>query len=54
MEPIVTLTYVLSSFYGYYIGNDIYNNYIYRRDYNELKLFLERIEFYLNNIHSKL
>ena len=54
MDPITTLTYLISSFYGYYIGCDIGNYFIYRRDYDKLKRTLENIESRLNIISINL
>lgn len=53
MEPITTLTYILSSFYGYYISSDLCNYFIYRRDYNQLKRTLDSIEVSINRLDSK-
>jgi hypothetical protein len=53
MEPITSLAYIISSFYGYYIGSDLYNYFVYRRDYNELKRTLDSIEVSINRLDSK-
>jgi hypothetical protein len=53
MDPITTLSYLIFSFYGYYIGCDISNYFIYRRDFDKLKETLARIENSLNRLHTK-
>lgn len=54
MEPITTVAYILSSFYGYYISSDIWNYYTYRRDYIQLTNQLDSIQYTLNRMDSKL
>ena len=54
MEPITTLTYLLSSFFGYYIGLDIWNQIKFRSEFDEIKSTLDRIQSNLNRIDSKL
>jgi len=50
MEPVITLVYLVSSLYGYVIGADMYNYYIYRRDYIELKRQLDYIDSRVDKI----
>ena len=64
MEPITTLTYAMTSFFGYYIGADMYNYIKMKIEFNEIRnkldtinshLYkLDSIETRLNRIDSKL
>ena len=49
MEPITSLAYIISSFYGYYISSNLCDYFVYRRDYNELKRTLDSIEVRLDS-----
>lgn len=44
MEPIIVLTYIVTSFFGYYIGTDMGNYIKFRSDFDEIKSGLDRIE----------
>jgi hypothetical protein len=54
MEPITMLTYTLTYFVGYYIGNDFYNYYIYRRDHTETINTLDTITKTLRRIETRI
>lgn len=54
MEPITILTYMLTSFYGYYIGSDLYNYYLYRRNHNETIHTLDAITRTLTRIDTRI
>lgn len=54
MEPITSMTYILTYFFGYYIGSDLYNYYIYRRDFTQIINNLDRIENSLNRLSSNI
>ena len=43
MEPIPLLTYIVTSFFGYYIGTDMGNYIRFRSDFEEIKLRLDKI-----------
>ena len=45
MEPITTITYLLTTFFGYYVGADMWN---------QIKCRLDRISSSLNRMDSKL
>ena len=44
MEPITILTYILSSFFGYYIGSDMWNYIKFRSEFEEIKSRLDDIK----------
>jgi hypothetical protein len=48
------LTYTLTYFVGYYIGNDFYNYYIYRRDHTETINTLDTITKTLRRIETRI
>lgn len=54
MEPIIILTYALYSFSGYFVGTNLYNYYIYKRDYNIIKKKFDTIELNFELIHLSL
>jgi hypothetical protein len=54
MEPIITLIYILSSFFGYYISADIWNQINFKTEMDKLKSKLDIITSQLNNIDSKI
>ena len=47
MEPITTLTYVMYSFFGYYICADMYN-------YIKMKIEFNEVRNKLDSINSRL
>ena len=54
MEPISLLYYIVSSFFGYYIGADIWNQIKFKAELDEIKSKLDIITLNLNRIDSKL
>jgi hypothetical protein len=50
MEPIVTLSYILASFFGYYVGSDIWNYYTSRSEFDNIKNRLDKIQTDINSI----
>ena len=52
MEPITTLIYMLTSFFGYYIGSDMWNYIKFRSEFEEIKSHLDRIETNINRIKT--
>jgi hypothetical protein len=54
MEPITSLSYILTSFFGYYIGADMYNYVKIKYEFNAVKNSLDNIILSLNLIDSKL
>lgn len=54
MEPITTITYLLTTFFGYYVGADMWNQIKLKYEMDELKSRLDRISSSLNRIDSKL
>ena len=54
MEPITTITYLLTTFFGYYVGADMWNQTKLKSEMDELKSRLDRISSSLNRIDSKL
>ena len=53
MDPITTLTYILTSFYGYYIGSDFYNYFKIRSNFEQVNNHLHSIETNLNRLLDK-
>ena len=53
MEPITILTYILSSFFGYYIGSDMWNYIKFHSEFEEIKQRLDNIENSINYIRNK-
>jgi hypothetical protein len=54
MEPLTIISYILSSFFGYSIGADIWNQIKIKTELDELKNKLDSIHSHLNRIDSKL
>jgi hypothetical protein len=54
MEPIITLTYIVTTFFGYYVGADIWNQTKLKSEMDEVKNRLHNISSSLNRIDSKL
>lgn len=54
MEPITIVAYTLTYFVGYYVGSDLYNYYIYRRDHNETIHTLDTITRTLSRIETRI
>lgn len=52
MEPITTLTYVMTSFFGYYIGADMYNYIKMKMEFNEIRNKLDSINNHLYKLDS--
>ena len=52
MEPIIVLTYIVTSFFGYYIGTDMGNYIRHRSDYNEINTRLDRIDVSINRLNK--
>ena len=50
MEPITSLTYTLTWFFGYYIGSDFCNYIKYSREFTTINEKLDKIEQQLNHI----
>lgn len=50
MEPITTLTYMLTFFFGYYIGSDMWNYIKFRSEFEEINYRLDSIEDSINLI----
>ena len=47
MEPITTITYLLTTFFGYYVGADMYN-------YIKMKIEFNEVRNKLDSINSRL
>ena len=54
MEPITVLTYTVASFFGYYVGSDIYNYIKLRSEFNEIRYDLDEIKLRLDKINSNV
>ena len=61
MEPIITLTYMLSTFFGYYVSADVWNQIKFKSEFNEVKNEfnevkgrLDIVNLHLNSIDSKM
>jgi hypothetical protein len=54
MEPITVLTYTVASFFGYYVGADIYNYIKLRSEFNEIRYDLDGIKLRLDKINSNV
>ena len=54
MEPITVLTYTVASFFGYYVGADIYNYIKLRSEFNEIIYDLDGIKLRLDGIKLRL
>ena len=54
MEPITIVSYVLTSFFGYYIGADLYNHYRYQQNFHTTISKLNDISIKLNRIEHKI
>jgi hypothetical protein len=54
MEPIITLTYMLSTFFGYYVSADIWNQIKFKSEFNEVKAEFNAIKERLDSIDSKM
>jgi hypothetical protein len=54
MEPITTLTYIVTTFFGYYVGADIWNQERFKSEMDIVKSRLDSITSNLNRIDSKL
>ena len=52
MEPITTLTYLLTTFFGYYVGADIWNQKKFKAEMDEVKSRLDRISVNLNQLDN--
>ena len=50
MDPITSLSYILSSFFGYYIGADMYNYIKMKNEFNELRNKLDTINSRLHQL----
>lgn len=50
MEPILAITYLLSSFFGYYVGADMYNYFKFKNEFREVKDKLDNINSSLNQL----
>jgi hypothetical protein len=50
MEPITTITYLLTTFFGYYVGADMWNQMKLKYEMDELKSRLDRISSNLNQL----
>jgi len=49
MEPI---SYILASFFGYYVGSDIWNYYTCRSEFDNIKNRLDKIQSDINHIKA--
>jgi len=54
MEPITTIGYMLTIFFGYYVGADMWNQIKIKTEFDEIKNKLDTINFNLNKIDRKL
>jgi hypothetical protein len=54
MEPLITIGYILSSFFGYYIGSDLYNSYKARKNHQETLNKFAVLEYKLATIESTI
>jgi hypothetical protein len=54
MEPITVITYLLSSFFGYYVGADMYNYFTLKNEFREVKYKLDNITSSLNQLDSTI
>ena len=54
MEPITSLSYILTTFFGYYVGSDMWNQMQFKSEIDEVKNRLDRISSQMNRIDSKL
>ena len=54
MDPITSFTYILSAFFGYYIGSDIWNQNKFTSELNKIKNRLDSVNSSLSRIESKL
>ena len=54
MEPLITISYVLSAFFGYYIGTDFYNYHKTCKNHQETLNKFAVLEYKLATIESKL
>lgn len=52
MEPIIVLTYIVTSFFGYYIGTDMGNYIRCRSDYNEINSRLDKIDISIKSLNK--
>ena len=43
MEPITTITYLLTTFFGYYVGADMWNQTKLKSEMDKIKRKLDRI-----------
>jgi len=53
MEPLTTLTYMLTSFIGYYITSDIWNYMKFQSQFQEINRRLNTMEYSLRYLTSK-
>jgi hypothetical protein len=54
MEPITFLSYTLTTFFGYYVGADMWNQLKFKAEMDEVKNKLDNMKLQLNRIDSKL
>ena len=52
MEPLVTLSYILASFFSYYVGSYIWNYYTSRSEFDNIKNRLDKIQADINHIQA--
>lgn len=50
MDSIVRLSYILASFFGYYVGSDIWNYYTSCSEFDNIKNRLDKIQSDINHI----
>ena len=50
MEPITAIFYTLTTFFGYYVGADMYNYIKFKNEFNEIKYKLDTINESLNRL----
>jgi peptidoglycan hydrolase CwlO-like protein len=54
MEPIITLTYIVTSFFGYFVGADIWNQTKFTNELNKVKSKLDSISSNLNKLDNTI
>lgn len=51
VEPITTITYILITFFGYYVGADIYNYIYLKNEFSQIKSELYTMRIRLNDLN---
>jgi hypothetical protein len=54
MEPIISLTYIVTIFFGYYVGADMYNYFTFKNEFREVKDKLDSITSSLNQLDNTI